>query len=643
MTTPRPTPRSLPLLACILATALAPLGGCPQKGSSASSEPAGYQGPRLTIDSPARGAMLAEGTSDPSPVTVRGQACDEAHAVKNVKVAGQDVAVTGPGPCHPFELRVQSPWGLTVVDGTVVNDAGQAGALAHAFLRSPGWFPAAGAEAMASQGAVVQIGPALLDDGDRATPNDAATLLERALQALDLDAAAGPLRFAQPDANGDGRLDVRSYDCLLYTRRNFATGYEAWKSGPVTRGAIAVERLALVDGGLTARLVVHDLRVPFSVTGNLDSGCLGEVPLTVSGDARADALLLEAQVQVGLGAGGAPEVTIVASTASLVGLTLAIDLGALDFVGLGSAIGDAIAAQVRGPAQQAMASALASLLQDRLGHALALVAGLSGSLGLPGGAAVLFTSRLDAVDFSPVRGLLTSAVQAQAVTPLPGRASTHGAPMRGGALPDLGALAGSALAVGAQDDLLNQVLFAAWQAGALDQAGLPLPVGSGFAGGKVSLFPQLPPVLIPRAGATGVDLGMGDVAFVLTLSGGATGGTLETRGYLSAVVPVDRLEAGPAGLTVVFGGAPDVRLQVDSVNWGSLPATRALTQETLQRLLAAELPPLLGQAVPPIPLPALGLAALDPALAGVTLRISAPLASRLGDYELLSGDLAGSP
>ena len=214
--------------------------------------------------------IRAENGTDPAPVTLRGRACDEAHAVTRVRVGAQEVPVSGPGPCHPFELALPARWGLTVVDGEVENDAGQRGALSQAFLRSPSWFPAAdGPGSMAESGAVVQIGPGLLDDGDRSTPDDLATLLERALQALDLDAAAGPLRFAQPDLHGDGRLDARSYDCLLYTVRNRETGFEAWKSGPLTRAGIAVERLALVDGGLAARLVVRGLRVPFSVISGL--------------------------------------------------------------------------------------------------------------------------------------------------------------------------------------------------------------------------------------------------------------------------------------------------------------------------------------------------------------------------------------
>ncbi len=633
----------------LLCAALLLAGGCARKESAATPagvEPPGYLGPRLELQSPARGARLAEGDTDPSPVTLRGRACDEAHSIASLRVAGQQLALAGPGPCHPFELSIPAPWGLTLVEGEVVNEAGQRGTLSQAFLRSPSWFPAeAGLDATAPSALVVQIGPSFLDDGDRSTADDLATLAERALGALDLDAAAGPLRLADPDADGDGHLDERRYDCLLYTVTSKRTGFEAWKSGPVTRGAVSVERLALVDGGVAARLAVRELRVPFSVTGSLDSGCLGQVQDTVSGEARAQALLLEGEAQVRVGAGGQPEVAFGRAAAALVGLDLAIDLGPLDFVGLGNAIGDAIAAEVRGPAQEAMAAAVTALLQQRLAAALGAVAARSDALRLPaevGGGELLLDSRLDAVDFTPSRGLLASGLAIRAAAPRPGHGGDRGAPRLGGAIPDSSGLAASALALGVGDDALQQLLHAAWQAGAFDLADLALPAVSGLPGGRVSLAPMLAPVLMPRPdGSPWVDLGVGDVAFVLRLP--APVGTAEARGYLSALLPVERLEAGPDGLRILFGAEVRVRVQVDQVNWGELPASRALAAELLDRAGKALLPQLLGTALGPFPLPQLELGALDPAFTGLVLRLGTPQLSRLGRYQFLSGDLEAAP
>lgn len=640
--------RTRPALGLLLGVALGCARGEPAVSAPAPAvEPPGYQGPRILLESPARGALLAEGGADPSTVTLRGRACDEAHAVVRLRVAGQELPLTGAGPCHPFELPVPAVWGLNLVEGEVENAAGQRGALSQAFLRSPTWFPAeAGAGSLAESGLLVQIGPGFLDDGDRSTADDVATLVERALQALDLDAAAGPLRFAQPDPDGDGRLGFHRYDCLLYTTTQRVTGFEAWKSGPVTHAGVAVERLALVEGGVAARLAVRGLRVPFSVTGSLDSGCLGAVQDTVSGEALADALVLEVEAQVRIGPAGQPEVAFASAAASLAGLRLALDLGPLDFVGLGSAIGDAVAAEVRGPAQEAMASAASGLLRDRLGVALGAIAARSAAFTLPpeaGGGELLLTSTLDAIDFTPMRGLLASSVGLRAVAPVPGHAGGRfGAMQLGGPIPDTSGLAASALALGVKDDVLNQLLHAAWQAGALDQPDLPLPAAAGLAGGHLSLAPALPPVLMPRPdGAPWVDLALGDVAFVLRLP--APAGTVEARGFLSAVLPVERLEVGPDGLRILFGPGPRVRVEVAEVNWGHAPTSRALAQELLERAGAELLPQLLGPALGPFPLPQLDLAALDPAFAGLALRLSTPQLARLGRYQLAEGELVAAP
>lgn len=610
----------------------------------ASAEPAGYQGPRIVLESPSRGLRLAEGGTDPWPVTVRGRACDEAHALTHLRVAGQEVALAGPGPCHAFEVAVASARGLTLVEGEAENDVGQRARLAQAILRSPTWFAPEGPEAVAPGALLVQLGPGFLDDGDRATADDLATLAERALQALDLDAAAGPLRFAEPDPDGDGRLGLHRYRCLLYTTTNRVTGFEAWKSGPLTRGGVAVERLALADGGLEARLSVRDLRVPFSVTGSLDSGCLGQVQETVSGEVRAAALTLAAGAQVGLGPSG-PEVGFAAAEASLTGLEVAIDLGPLDFVGLGRAIGDAIEARIRGPAQAAMAAAATSLVREELAAALAAVAARSAAVRLPpqaGGGELRLDARLEVVDFTPQRAVLASGMAIGATAPLHGGAGPPGALRLGGALPDASGLAAADLALGLSDDALQQLLHAAWQAGAFDQAGLALPPSAGLPGGRLTLAPALPPVLVPRPdGSPWVDLCLGDVAFELRLP--APVGEAIARGWLSAVLPVERLEVGPEGLRLLFGAEVQVRVQVDEVNWGERPASRALTEELLQRGLAALLPAQLGQALGPFPLPQLELGALDPAFAGLALRLGSPQLSRLGRHQLLSGSLEPAP
>jgi len=610
-------------------------------------EPAGYQGPTLALEAPARGAMLSEGGADPWPVTVRGQACDPVHALVALRIGGVELPLAGTGPCFAFEATVQSRLGLTVVTGEARNDAGQVGTLAQAMLRSPSWFPAGAGPGSAASGALaIQIGPAFLDDGDRSTPDELASLLERALAALDLDAAVGPLRFADPDADGDGHLDTVRHDCGLFRVTNKRTGFELWKSGPASVAGVRVDRLALAAGGIEARATAQGLVLPFSVTANLDGVCVPAVQDTVSGVARVDALTVEGRADVGLDGAGRPSVVFADLTATLTGLAIDIDLGPLDFVGLGSAIGDALAAQVRGRAQAAIQAALRGQLETRLGQALAALAAFRREVALPpelGGGRLLLEGGLDAADFTAARGVLSGSLRIAAASPAPGHPALFGALRLGGDLPDASGLSASALAVGLKDDVLNQLLQAAWQAGAFDVAALDLPAGSGdLAGSRLALVPRLPPVLVPRAGgAPWMDLAVGDLAFAIAVP--SAGGDAVAHGFLSALLPVERLEAGSGGLSVVFGAVPEVHVEVSDVNWDRPPLARAELQRLLERAAGSLLPGLLAGALRPLPIPALDLASLDPSFAGLTLQLGMPQLYRLGRYQFLSGDLAAVP
>ena len=612
------------------------------------AEPAGYQGPTLTLDSPARGDLLFQGGAGPWPVTVRGRACDPVHRLVDLRIDGVAVPLAGAGPCFPFAAAVETGWGLTVVTGEARNDAGQVGTMAQALLRSPDWFPAGtGPDAAAAGALVVQIGPGFLDDGDRSTPDELATLLERALGGIDLDAAAGPLRFADPDADGDGRLDTRRYDCLLYTVTSKRTGFELWKSGPLSAAGVRMERLALAPGGIEARASVTGLRLPFSVTGNLDSGCLGAAQDTVSGLARADALTVDGIARVGRDGQGAPTATFDALAVTLSGLALDVDLGPLDFTGLGAAIGDAVAAQVRGPAQRALQAALRALLEERLRRALAALSAFQREVALPpalGGGRIVLEGSLDGLDFNAARGVLATSLRIAAAFPVPGHPAPHGTMWLGGGLPDASGLSASAVAVGLADDALNQLLFAAWQAGAFDLAGVELPAGApGLPGARLSLDPRLPPVLVPRpGGAPWMDLALGDVAFALAVP--AADGDAVAHGFLSALLPVARVEVRDGGLALVFDEAPRLWVELSDVNWDRPPVARAATAALLERALAGLLPGLLEGALRPFPIPGLELGALDPSLSGLSVSLGAPQLYRLGRHQFLAGQLvAGHP
>jgi hypothetical protein len=368
--------------------------------------------------------------------------------------------------------------------------------------------------------------------------------------------------------------------------------------------------------------------------------------MTVTGAASAD-LALEGRAAVGLDAAGRPEAAFGTLRAALSGLQLDIDLGPLiDWTGLGSVVGDAIAAQVRGPVQEAIRAAVQGLLEERLSSLLASLADLRAAVALPralGGVELVVEGAVDALDFTAAGAVLASAVQVRPAAPRPEHLgeATPGAMRMGsslGAAPDLG---GAALGLGLAEDVVNQLLHAAWLGGAFDAEDLAQRVDLGLPGARVAVFSRLPPVLMPReAGAPGLDLGWGGVDFDLYLPGFRGGA--EVQGTLSVVLPLDGLEADAGGIRLVPGD-PAVDVQVTGVSWEPRPQARALAGELVAGTVRSLLPRLLSDAAGAFPLPTLDLATVDPGLPPLVLSFPDPRAARAGGYLLLSADVAAVP
>jgi hypothetical protein len=636
------------LAAALAASALACGGSQTSGGPGPGPEPAGYLGPSIALDAPPRGAML-EGEG--GAVALAGRICDAVHPLAAATVNGAAVPLgraAQPGACRPWSVEVEPRVGLNVVRGEVMNAAGEVGTLAQAFLRAPAYFDAEGDGARAGSGIVLQLGQDFLDDGDRTTLDDVASVIERVVGDQDLDLAVGPVRFASPDQDGDGEIDSVTHGCVFWNERNKRTGFEAWKSGPLTHGGVSLDALSLEDGGIAARLSIRDLRVPFGVMGNVDSGCLGDAQDTVHGDVTVAVIAVEAHAAVGLDGEGRPSVSFTSTEANLTNLDIDIELGWLvDWTGLGSLIGDTIEANVRGRIQSALRDRVRDALGEELARALPALAELGGEIALPpelGGGTIVLESEIDRLEFTSSHALVGASVRVRASGPAAERAEARGAMRLGGAPPDPSALEGDALALAVGDDVLNQVLHAAWLAGAFDLAdlGALVPSGGPWPDARITLRSTLPPVVMPRPGDTGgADLGWGDVAFDISLAGER--GAASVRGFLSLGAGLERIEAAGGGLRLVFSPDPRVDVQVTHVDWDHLPTTRKLTEGLVRTALENALPDVLGQAVRAFPLPRLDLGALDPSLAGLALGVEATRAERLGRYSVVAGGVVAGP
>jgi hypothetical protein len=616
-------------------------------------EPATYMGPEITLELPARGAILMAGTLEPGPVVIGGRACDPVHTLTAVKIGTETMSPSGDATCHPFRLEHTSRWGLSIVHGEATNDAGEKGYLAQSFIRSPTYFSATDGDpaSRTESGILLQLNAPFIDDGDRSTLDDIASIVQLGLGKLSLDAVVGNVRFASPDGDRDGQIDLVSYGCVLWTEWNKRTGFEAWKNGPVTHAGITVDEVKLESGGISARITVWGPRVPFGVMGNLDSGCLGDAQKTVAGDATAASLTLDGRASVGLDAQGRPQFAFEALSARLSGLRLDIDLGVLiDWTGLGSLIGDAIAAQVQGAIQGAIRDTVRGELNAQLANVFTALAGLRESIALPavlGGIELVVESGIDHLEVTAQRAVIGSYVHVRPATPKPEHlaAAPFGAMMMGGARPNASAFSGTSVVLGVKDDALNQFLHAAWLGGAFDIHDFSeLTAPASLDGIRLSVFSNLPPVLMPRqGGASGLDLGWGDLSFELTLS--AAQGSATVKGFLSGILTIERLEVDPGGksFSPVFGTETEVQVQITEVNWDHRPTTRKVATEIIQTALKEALPRILAKSVRSFPLPRLDLKWIDASQPGLTLSLQDPQMTRLEKYHVVAGAVAAQP
>ena len=145
----------------------------------------------LVVTSPARSAMLADGSLADGNVTVSGEACDPTDGIASLTVLGGTVPVSGHPPCQAFDVAQTSRWGLSIVTADATSAGGAHKSLVQSYLRSPSYFSPASSQAQSARvpaASVAQLNQQLLDDGDRDDADDIATIVQRILNGTDWNA-----------------------------------------------------------------------------------------------------------------------------------------------------------------------------------------------------------------------------------------------------------------------------------------------------------------------------------------------------------------------------------------------------------------------------------------------------------------------
>jgi hypothetical protein len=589
--------------------------------------------PAFTITSPERGDMLQQGGLGPDSVAIVGTVCDPLYPITSLTFNGTAVPVSGTDLCQSFDVKRESRWGLTIIDGEARNSRGTVTRLTQSFLRGPDYFPAAADNvptARVPNALFVQLDQAVIDDNDRNTPDDIATLLSAAFTGANWNASIPNPLTASPDANRDGNIDTATYDCVLYTQTNRQTGYRITR-GTLAHGAVSIGSSVVADTGLETTVTLANLTIPVSIFGSLDLGCLGETDATVSGTLTANSVTITSKIAI-TSSGGAPNVDIKTLTIQTAGTSVNVDFTGLSII---DNLISSITTFLTNYLPNSLIGQFAiSLVKPQLSS---IVSGLVPTFDESVSPRLRFIAAADTFAFPGDSAKIGSAVQALPDVVRSGSPPQRGPLERGGAPPGF---AGTAFdfGLGLKDDFVNQALWAAWDAGAFDlTATSVLGCDAAVPGGDVSFasLAELPPVLMPAVGGgqDSVSLGIGDMRFTGTLSQsavGGTGGPLQLTVYASGIA-TGAFETTPqGGLTLGIGAAPQADFQITAIDDSSaLPAVRS----ALAPWFACVVDQLAQTAVQHLPQPEFALPG------GVLWRVGNAVVARESGYTTLRGEV----
>ena len=219
--------------------------------------------PTVTFDFPQRAAMV-DSAGNIESIPLRGMACHTHFPITELRVVNTTIPVTGTNLCEPFEVAHASRLGGHYFWIDVTNARGRTTRHVQTYLRAGDWQPSIPEEgvvqALINAEALV-LNPLALDDGNRGTVNDFATLVRAAARPATIDpwfpAVIAGAEPTQP------RCDLTR----IVTRR----GYR------IDRGTTSFDDMTValqaVAGGVRIDVGMHDVAVPVTVHGWLKRSC----------------------------------------------------------------------------------------------------------------------------------------------------------------------------------------------------------------------------------------------------------------------------------------------------------------------------------------------------------------------------------
>jgi hypothetical protein len=542
---------------------------------------------RIEVDFPARGATLQGEGADPT-VTVTGTVTSDLGEITELTLNDAPVAVGADGTfSHDVDARVG---GNTLVLAAS-DSAGNMRSRVQSFLWSTGYLkPTIAKEGIAPRGLGIWLSQQVIDDGQAAPPTDFAQILNTVLQSLDLSTLISPTQSVASSA-----------------------GYDIYITS-ISLGDSAVT-LDAIDGGLALRASLT------GITGGLRFDCTNFGCELLGGDSSGSfsisSVVITANVIPTVTAGHTIAVSLSNVSTSVSGLDVSSNNGFTNFLLsiIEVFIRDSLVSDLESTLNSALASELGPLLADGLG---ALAFGLSLDLPTLGGDSTIrvdLVTDFESLDFdgdAPRGGAFIErggAYTSATVTPY----DNLGVPNRDGCGAGDQSLTlprQAPLELGFGDDLLNQVLYAAWRGGWLEVevgpellAGMDLS-GLGITDLALTLSGWLAPTVSDCNSANELRIYAGDLQILGSLS--LNGNVVTFTGYTS-------LEGGvvfsvmPQGLGIGISGIDQAYTEV-TIHEDDQLAVEPLIKTLLETALVTAVEGALGgEGLGTIPLPKIDL------------------------------------
>lgn len=579
---------------------LTALSGPPANLSTSRTVLVDASAPTIDIITPTRAQMVV--TSSPT-VRLRAEIRDATGGLKAVKVNGAARNVTAGQTLYELDIQLSVKHGLNTVTIEATDVQDQTVKVVQGFLASPGYKAATQSFA---DGLIMHLSRLFIDDGNRTgRPDDLATIFQRVVGSFDVsDYVPSPV------------VTYAGYDVYL---RDIS--YDE------PRVSLTPAKDKLVLG-----LDVDNLQVDIDADGFID----------VDGTVTATSVNVDMDLGLTI-VNGQPRVTAQAVLVDIQGMEIDVHWSINWLIGLFSnTIRDSIASSFSNTLKQeippAIEEALAGFAVDQTFEVPAFIPGMSPlnvRLQAKPEFLVLNERELD----------LALGTQVTAATRVPW--ATSGSMMRGGCfgvdsgLPSWNAA--KRLSMGLSTDVLNQILHAVWQGGALEVALPPEMLGDadlsqyGITDLDVDLSARLPPILTDCQGELYIQLGELNIDASLKMGGSPLVVSMVVYFETKADVSVDT--TGKISLSLGEIAPEDIVLDITRVESDLFgPQQEDLLIQLLRdQLLTELLSGFAGEGLADFPLPELDLGSLSPTLSGQVISLRDIALGRSRGYVLLEG------